>query len=414
MKDILVLLMMLLGVHTLKVLSLPYHVEANRKCNNPDREYLLEASGLCCKKCPPGSRLTRECNGTSESVCEPCQHEQYMESWNYAPNCFPCAKCKAHKGLQVASACSPSAMSKCACRPGMYCIMNSDEHCTACHQHTSCKAGYEVFMPGTADSNVKCKRCRNGTFSDTSSTTEPCRPHTNCYGRPVLREGTSTSDTVCKPGLLPHTQTSVVSGGTVDPFFGPAVLDGSLSSSLTKSPGADGELAAAVASIVVTVVFFVIIAIILLVLYKKSWTKGTAHFNTKDITNGHNESCDEVQIARTSFVDISPREQHCLLQSTEISSSHDSGDDTASSHSSQESIGALHPQHSPSGSSVHSCTFSPVSAGPHVNVNITFNIGDGGSPIPPGDLKLCLGQEEEFSMPKQETGKELPEQESVE
>ncbi|XP_077385865.1 tumor necrosis factor receptor superfamily member 1B isoform X2 [Festucalex cinctus] len=443
MKDVLLLMVMLLVVHTFKVLSLPYRAESGKKCNNPAQEYLLEALGLCCKKCPPGRRLMHECNRTSESVCEPCESEQYMESWNYAPNCFPCAKCKAHKGLQFANACSPTAMSKCACRPGMYCIMESDEqHCSACQHHTSCKAGYGVAVPGTADSNVKCKRCPNGTFSNTSSATQPCRPHTNCHGRPVLREGTSTADTLCKIGPLPLAQTSghgnetpttsptgVVSGGTVDSFLQPAVLEGSSSSSsLTKSPGSDGDLGAqplvAVASIVATVMFFIIIAIVLLVLYKTTWTKGTANLRPKDTAIGNLESGDEVKTLRTSFAANSPGEQRRLLQSTEVScdSSHCGGDGTGSSHSSQESIGALlstlalgHPQHSPSGSSVHSCSVSPTSVGPHVNVNITVNIGDGGSASPPRDSELCLGQEEEsFSIPKQEAGKEFPEQESAE
>ncbi|XP_061641949.1 tumor necrosis factor receptor superfamily member 1B [Phyllopteryx taeniolatus] len=437
MKDILVLLVMLLDVHTFKVLSLPYHAESNTKCKNPDREYLLEALGLCCKKCPPGMRLTRECNRTSESVCEPCEREQYMESWNYVPNCFPCAKCKAYKGLQFAHNCSSTAMSKCACRLGMYCIMESDEkHCTGCQHYTSCKAGYGVSVPGTAYSNVKCKQCRNGTFSDTSSSKEPCRPHTNCHGRPVLRQGTSTSDTFCKPGPLqtsghPNRTTTMsplsVVSGTVDSFLGPVVLEGSSSSSLTKSPKADGELGAiplaAVASIVATVVFFVIVAIFLLVLYKTTWTKGTANLHPKDAPNENFESGNEFETLRTSFAAISPGEQRRLLQSTEGScdSSH-CGGGTRSSHSSQESIGAVqstlalrHPQDSPPGSGVYSCSVCPVSAGPHVNVTITFNIGDGGSPSPPGDSELHVGQEEEsFRMPKQEAGKELPDQESVE
>ncbi|XP_019747977.1 tumor necrosis factor receptor superfamily member 1B isoform X3 [Hippocampus comes] len=435
MKDALVLLVILLDVHAFKqVLSLPYHADSHKNCNNPDREYLLESLGLCCKKCPPGCRLKRECSGTSESVCEPCEREQYMENWNYAPNCFPCAKCKTHKGLQFAIACSPTIMSKCACRPGMYCIMESDEqHCTTCQPHTSCRAGYGVSVLGTAHSNVKCKRCPEGTFSNTSSATEPCRHHTSCHGRRVLRAGTTTSDTVCEPGPLPLTQTSghrnqttttsppsVVSGGTVDPFFGPATLEVSLSSSLTQKTGVDGELVAAVSGIVATVTFFIIVAIVLLVLYKTTWTK--ANCRPKDTANESHESGNEVETLRLSFAANSPGEQSSLLQCTELScdSGHGGDDnDASSSHSSQESVGALHstlalrqPQQSPSGSNVHLC---PASAGPHVNVNITFNIGDRGSPSTPGDSVLRLGQEEEsFSIPKQEAEKELPEQESME
>ncbi|XP_061688589.1 tumor necrosis factor receptor superfamily member 1B isoform X2 [Syngnathoides biaculeatus] len=436
MKEVQLLLLLVMP-HTLEVLSLPYHAESTKKCKNPDREYLLEALGLCCKKCPPGMRLTRECNRTSESVCEPCEREQYMESWNYARKCFPCAKCKTHKGLQYADNCSSTAMSKCVCRPGMYCIMESDEqHCTACQHHMSCKAGYGVFLPGTEYANVKCKRCLNGTFSDTSSSKEPCRPHTNCHGRPVLRPGTSTSDTVCKPGPLPHVHTSgnpnqtttttpaSVVSGTTDVFFGPVVLKDLSASSLTKSPRSDGDLVEAVASVVGTVTFLVIVAVVLVVLYKTTWSKGSANLHPKAASNGNLESGNEFKTLRASFTAISPGEQRRLLQSTDGScdSSHCSGGDARSSHNSQESIGAVQsalalrrPQDSPPGSGVRSYSVCPASAGPHVNVSITLNIGDWGSPSPSRDSKTPLGQEEEsFPMPKQEAGKELPERESVE
>lgn len=34
------------------------------------------------------------------------------------------------------------------------------------------------LFSGTADSDVKCEQCPDGTFSDTVSYTDPCRPHT--------------------------------------------------------------------------------------------------------------------------------------------------------------------------------------------------------------------------------------------
>nr|XP_061814062.1 tumor necrosis factor receptor superfamily member 1B-like [Nerophis lumbriciformis] len=411
MKD--ALLVMLLDVYIIKVSSLPYHVDSNTKCNNTNQEYLLEALGLCCKKCPPGWRLSHECDQTSETVCERCEPDQYMESWNYAPNCFPCAKCKPNKGLQFAQACSPIAMSKCSCQPGMYCIMESDEqHCTACLQHKSCKAGFGVSVPGTAHSNVKCKQCLNGTFSNTSSATEPCRPHTNCHERPVLREGTSTMDTLCKGATM--TPTSMVTG-TENPLLGPAVLGGS-PSWLTKSPGADDDKVAAVASIVGTVMFFIIVAVILLVLYKTSRSKGAANLHPKDTLSGSLESGNELKTLRTSLTDVSPGEECRLLKSTEGScDSGLGGGDTRSFRSSQNSfetppstLALPQQQPLPSGTDIHSCV-------PHISVNITFNIGDGGSHSPLQDLELSFREEQEsISIPKQEAGKELPDQESLE
>lgn len=82
-----------------------------------------------------------------------------------------------------------------------------------------------LFFSGTKNSNVKCKICSSGTFSDTESYTAPCLPHTewvkesqiciqlletlltmiflrffhSCGSRAVVRKGNTTSDTVCEP-----------------------------------------------------------------------------------------------------------------------------------------------------------------------------------------------------------------------
>nr|XP_057910433.1 tumor necrosis factor receptor superfamily member 1B [Doryrhamphus excisus] len=431
MKDVFVLL----AAHAIKVLSLPYYAGPSRKCNNPDREYLLEALSLCCRKCPPGWRLTRDCNETTESVCEPCERDQYMESWNYAPNCFLCAKCKAHKGLQFALACSSTVMSKCTCQPGMYCIMESDEQrCTECIHHTSCKAGYGVLVPGTATSNVKCKKCSDGTFSNISSAVEPCRPHRICHGRPVLKEGTSTSDTVCEDHLLPSGHANQ-SEGTITPTSPGYVPP------YSKSLGADKELVAAVASVVGAVIFFILIAIILLILYKTVWKKGTARLQPKNNGNENCKSGDKVSqghLDETVPTAVPLLEQHSLLQSVEVSgdsghcSSSSSGSDTTSDTSSQESSEPLQSTVALHQSAVSETAIqpkqppwpqSPDPASPHVNVNITFNLGSGDSHYMPSACFIQrhsdfqLGDEEEnmksFNMPQQEEGKNSSEQESA-
>lgn len=68
---------------------------------------------------------------------------------------------------------------------------------------------------GTASSDVRCKRCPEGTFSDKDSSTDPCQPHQRCHGR-VIKVGNATADTVCQPGatesnLQYSTPTKVVS-----------------------------------------------------------------------------------------------------------------------------------------------------------------------------------------------------------
>lgn len=143
-------------------------------------------------------------------------------------------------------------MSKCGCRPGMYCTMDFKD-CSSCVRYRPCNVGYGVskagtsptfslsfdenqgkilknpfffWSSGTAESDVRCKPCPDGTFSDKDSSTEPCQPHrkwaevrrlkiklwqlksrpvslsvclSSCQGR-VIRAGNATVDTVCQPG----------------------------------------------------------------------------------------------------------------------------------------------------------------------------------------------------------------------
>ncbi|KAM8917172.1 tumor necrosis factor receptor superfamily member 1B isoform 4-T4 [Spinachia spinachia] len=198
MKEILVVLL-LLKAQTLKVCSQPYQADADGNCLNSTTEYLLEGSNLCCKKCPPGQRQTQKCSETTETVCERCPTGLFMETWNYAPNCFPCTKCKEKKGVQEAQVCSSTERSRCVCQPGMFCLMDFDApFCTACSRYKHCQRGEGVSEPGTANTNVRCKRCPSGTFSDSVSNTQPCLPHTDCNGRVVVRKGNATSDNVCE------------------------------------------------------------------------------------------------------------------------------------------------------------------------------------------------------------------------
>ncbi|XP_061893534.1 tumor necrosis factor receptor superfamily member 1B isoform X2 [Entelurus aequoreus] len=382
MKDVFVLL----SVHAMQVLALPYQAELGIKCINPDREYLLEALGLCCSKCRPGRRLTQECNETADSVCETCGRDQYMESWNYAPNCFSCAKCRTYKGLQFTQVCLSTAMSKCECRPGMYCIMESDEqHCTECLHHTACKAGYGVSVPGTSNANVKCKQCSDGTFSDVSSAVEPCRPHKSCHGRPVLKAGTSTWDTVCEADpLLPHVQTSGHANQTYS-SISTTSPDSVLSS--PKSLGSDTK-------------------------------HGTGRLQPEDNANENgDDEIDEGHLGETLLTLVAFPQQQCLLQRGEVSgdSGHCSSSSDTGSQESGESTQVL--QQSAASETPVRPTQPPVAASPHVNVNITFNIGDGDPrrTQPAGLMQrhsdLSLGHEEEgqesLCVPQQEEGRDL-------
>ncbi|KAF7659171.1 hypothetical protein LDENG_00002230 [Lucifuga dentata] len=473
MKDVHVLmLLMLLNTQTTKVCCLPYQADSNGQCHNPQLEYVLDGSNLCCRKCLPGERLVNECSETADTVCEQCQTGQFMESWNYSPNCFSCPKCKANKGLQYSQNCSFSMSSRCVCQPGMYCIFGFDDpYCKECWKYTSCKAGYGVSVPGTASSNVKCAQCPHGTFSSKNSYTESCQPHTDCHGRAVVREGNATSDTLCDPlsTTLPQPAPDELHASTVYTTTGPMMSTASVSSDSTLSDNSSVSVAAIdkptknkplttdtklVVAITCVTGLILLSTVILLVLCKAIRRKDTERFHPKIDANGNCESADKINpdylmdTQLTSFTINSP-EHKCLLEKGEACSDLNQSSNSTeiltrtegcSSQECQESIGplqsttVLHDPHSDlsepmsllsntepvspqfiipppySSQPTSPQLISPIASNPHVNVNITFHIGNGACGTPSTmstDDNLPLAKEEEcFSVPQQEDGKQ--------
>uniref|UniRef100_UPI003AAE3412 tumor necrosis factor receptor superfamily member 1B n=1 Tax=Centroberyx gerrardi TaxID=166262 RepID=UPI003AAE3412 len=458
MKDAIILLI-LLSAKAAKVCSLPYQPDSGGACQDPKTEYLLEDGiNLCCRRCPPGQRLAQECNESTDSVCEPCRKDQYMENWNFSPNCFSCPKCKPSKGLQYAQTCSSSIKSTCMCQPGMYCVLGFDDpFCTECRKYTTCRPGQGVSIQGTAGSNVRCAPCRDGTFSDKTSYTESCQPHTDCQGRAVVRKGNATSDTVCDsaassttpPQIQPNNSLVHTTASPTTTTTSPS-LDFTLSARSSVSvkishptketPGTDINTVAAIASVIGVILLFIIV-LVLLVHCKAKQKKEAERFHPKTDANGNCEKDDKinrddlVETQLTSFTVRSP-EQQCLLETggrccSLSPSSNDAEIVTRMGGCSSqgcEPATVLYNPHStlsepmslrsnPESSVPHqspSQLSSPVAANPHVNVNITFHIGNGscGTPsvIPADSVQtdpdLPVGEEEQcFSVPQQEAGK---------
>ncbi|KAM8917171.1 tumor necrosis factor receptor superfamily member 1B isoform 3-T3 [Spinachia spinachia] len=449
MKEILVVLL-LLKAQTLKVCSQPYQADADGNCLNSTTEYLLEGSNLCCKKCPPGQRQTQKCSETTETVCERCPTGLFMETWNYAPNCFPCTKCKEKKGVQEAQVCSSTERSRCVCQPGMFCLMDFDApFCTACSRYKHCQRGEGVSEPGTANTNVRCKRCPSGTFSDSVSNTQPCLPHTDCNGRVVVRKGNATSDNVCEAqASAPPARPAVV---TRRPRHERAFAATSAAAATSDSEAPRGQTETTL-SINTSYSRPEILPAPGAV---SGATLGeAARFNPKvDV----NENCDRVdKLVRDYLVEtdlnysmVPSPEHQILLQKGETCSDHSRGSDSTDAltqtdgSSSQESIeplrstvafrqlsvpsdpmtllphteaAALQPNVPARWTSQPTSpqVTSPVTTSPHVNVNITFHIenrSNGTLSVPPTDLmqvdsELPFGEEEEsFSIPHQEAGK---------
>ncbi|XP_053286018.1 tumor necrosis factor receptor superfamily member 1B [Pleuronectes platessa] len=439
MKEILALLV-LLFVRT----TTPYGPDSDGRCRNKTTEYLV--NNRCCKKCPPGQRLSQECSDTTESVCKQCDPNQYMEKWNYAQNCLPCRICRSDKGLQYVQNCSSTTRAGCVCKPGMYCNVEFDDpYCAECLKYSPCIAGFGVSVPGTAYSDVSCKRCPTGTFSDTRSFTDPCRPHTDCQGKAVVTQGNTVSDTLCEEGVvhsnLLQDTTKGYQPGTLFSTAGTirstvlAISDATLSVSATVSnevfnhsttslppyrpPGI--SLAAIVSGVIGILLLFIII--ILVFLCKAVRCKDAEKFHPKVDANGNCERDKEItqsdleETQLMCFTVTCPEQQSLLDKAGACSDYSQSSNCTdtltgTDGGGSYDSIGPLQstlalnnsypavskpltlisntepvtPQPSvPSESSSQPTSpqiISPLSANPQFNVNITFHIGNGSCGTP--------------------------------
>ncbi|XP_059935834.1 tumor necrosis factor receptor superfamily member 1B [Mesoplodon densirostris] len=171
---------------------IPYVPEPGSSCRL--QEYYDTKVQMCCSKCPPGYRVQSLCNKTSDTVCHSCESSTYTQLWNLVPACFSCnSRCSSDQ-LET-QACTTKQNRICTCKPGWYCTLGRQEGCRLCVPLRKCGPGFGVAKPGTATSNVACAPCAPGTFSDTTSSMDTCRPHRICSS--VAIRGTSEMDAVC-------------------------------------------------------------------------------------------------------------------------------------------------------------------------------------------------------------------------
>lgn len=436
MEDLILLLVLLL-TQAIETSSQPYVPDANRTCAG-HLKYIREESGLCCSRCPPGYKLKTACTETDDTVCEPCGRGLYMENWNFATKCLSCSSCKESKGLQFTQRCSTTTRAKCGCMPGRFCYMTNIKGCQECLSHTTCKEGSGVSVPGTNTSDVRCQNCPEGTFSDTVSPIDTCKPHTSCDERDIIRKGNATSDTVCRfvastqTKAARHTkpETTVISTAathlrkatTFQSMALPrpttnSTIPGIVLLSITEKrdptkkqvpdTGPDKQLAAVIGG--VAGIFLLIVVIVLLVLCKRRSSKKVDLDHTKVDANGNCETDSSNtnlfyvgDTHHSSIINVQP-EQQCLLQNGTLHQNHcTSHTDEHNSHESTDPQQSTLPLHQPesawseplplqsnmdqfvsskNGPTVQTSSqpTSPqsVTSSPLVNVNINLHIGNG-------------------------------------
>ncbi|NXM74379.1 TNR11 factor, partial [Serilophus lunatus] len=165
-------------------------------------EQHYEYSGRCCTKCEPGKYLSARCTATSDSVCQPCGPNEYMDVWNEEDKCLLHKICDQGKALREVNPGNSTFQRQCACTIGYH----WDDDCDCCQRNTMCAPGLGVKPPVQQNKDTKCIPCPRGYFSKVSSSTDECKSWTNCtaLGMEEMEPGTDKSDAVCIERKMPE------------------------------------------------------------------------------------------------------------------------------------------------------------------------------------------------------------------
>uniref|UniRef100_A0A8B9I6T3 TNF receptor superfamily member 11a n=1 Tax=Anser brachyrhynchus TaxID=132585 RepID=A0A8B9I6T3_9AVES len=167
-----------------------------------DSEQHYEYSGRCCTKCEPGKYMSAKCTATSDSVCQPCGPNEYMDVWNEEDKCLLHKICDQGKALKEVNPGNSTFQRQCACTTGYH----WNEDCDCCQRNTICAPGFGIGHPVQQDKDTKCMPCPRGYFSKVASSTDECKAWTNCtaLGMAEVVPGTDKSDAVCAERKIPE------------------------------------------------------------------------------------------------------------------------------------------------------------------------------------------------------------------
>ncbi|KAM3860428.1 tumor necrosis factor receptor superfamily member 11A [Diretmus argenteus] len=178
-----------------------------------DKNQYLKGS-KCCEKCGPGYSLFAECSDSKETKCRKCDRGEYQPGWTDETRCLQQKFCDPGKGFMDRPD-NPVEEEPCRCLPNFQCSLIN---CEYCERIPTCTAGFglEAETDSTNGRRI-CLPCKKGLFSP-DTTTEPCKPWTNCkaQGRSERQPGSAQTDAVCGPHVpVPWVVVSVLSVITV-------------------------------------------------------------------------------------------------------------------------------------------------------------------------------------------------------
>ncbi|XP_053577608.1 tumor necrosis factor receptor superfamily member 5 [Bombina bombina] len=192
---------MCLGMKSLQLMLL---LAASFQCFEAcsDSQYLK--SNKCCNLCGPGYYMSVECTGGNETICLPCKSGEFQSSWNRETSCHQHDYCDQNAGKMTVKEGTTESNVACSCQTGRHC---SSQSCETCVLNSVCGPGYGVVQTATMHSDTKCELCAEGTFSNISSDTEPCKAWSRCsHTQTEDIPGSSTSDVSCLSISVPRSE----------------------------------------------------------------------------------------------------------------------------------------------------------------------------------------------------------------
>ncbi|XP_021567955.1 tumor necrosis factor receptor superfamily member 5 isoform X3 [Carlito syrichta] len=120
------------------------HPELPTEC----REKHYPVDSRCCPLCQPGQKLVNDCTETTDTVCQPCDKDEFQATWNRERHCHQHTYCDPKLKLHVQREGTSETDTICICEEGWHCTSKACENCAP---HRSCAPGFGVKQMGSRD-----------------------------------------------------------------------------------------------------------------------------------------------------------------------------------------------------------------------------------------------------------------------
>ncbi|XP_075997346.1 tumor necrosis factor receptor superfamily member 18 isoform X2 [Genypterus blacodes] len=129
------------------------------------------------------------CSEQQQTVCVPCQEQQYIDNYHIFDRCIECRMCQSAYDEN----CTATTDARCSCHPGFRC---SNHLCSECEKERKWEAGDKPKRTGLNVYSYTCEPvCPNDTYLDTLE--DICKSLPHLIGLRELFPGNKTNNSIC-------------------------------------------------------------------------------------------------------------------------------------------------------------------------------------------------------------------------